>query len=164
MVEANTRSKVRLTEHQKFLLDHMRVCREQVQTLRQYAKAHGLSVSGLYAVHSTLDCRGIQCERGHRIRCSCECASRLGLRRFVCIRSTASSPRCPPRLRARPEPPTVLECASRLPCFVRPTRVSKCGRASSRSISWIPVLRLDERTQRWWCWRVCAPFLAIACF
>ena len=58
MVQAIPRSKARLTERQQFWLDHLRVCREQGHTLRGYAKAHGLSVSGLYTAHSTLKSRG----------------------------------------------------------------------------------------------------------
>ena len=58
MVQAIPRSKTRLTERQQFWLDHLRVCREQGHTLRGYAKAHGLSVSGLYTAHSTLKSRG----------------------------------------------------------------------------------------------------------
>ena len=62
MVQAIPRSKARLTERQQFWLDHLRVCREQGQTLRGYAKAHGLSVSGLYTAHSTLKSRGVVTE------------------------------------------------------------------------------------------------------
>ena len=62
MVQANPRSKARLTERQQFWLDHLRVCREQGHTLRGYAKAHGLSVSGLYTAHSTLKSRGVLTE------------------------------------------------------------------------------------------------------
>ena len=47
MVQAIPRSKARLTERQQFWLDHLRVCREQGHTVRGYAKAHRLSVSGL---------------------------------------------------------------------------------------------------------------------
>ena len=62
MVQAIPRSKARLTERQQFWLDHLRVCREQGQRLRGYAKAHGLSVSGLYTAHSTLKSRGVLTE------------------------------------------------------------------------------------------------------
>ena len=62
MVQAIPRSKTRLTERQQFWLDHLRVCREQGHTLRGYAKAHGLSVSGLYTAHSTLKSRGVLTE------------------------------------------------------------------------------------------------------
>ena len=62
MVQAIPRSKTRLTEHQQFWLDHLRVCREQGHTLRGYAKAHGLSVSGLYTAHSTLKSRELVTE------------------------------------------------------------------------------------------------------
>ena len=62
MVRAIPRSNARLTERQQFWLDHLRVCREQGQTLRGYAKAHGLSVSGLYTAHSTLKSRGFLTE------------------------------------------------------------------------------------------------------
>ena len=58
MVQAIARSKARVTERQQSWLDHLRVCREQGHTLRGYAKAHGLSVSGLYTAHSTLKSRG----------------------------------------------------------------------------------------------------------
>ena len=59
MAKAIARSKAQLTERQQFWLDHLRVCREQGQTLRGYAKAHGLSVSGLYTAHSMLKSRGV---------------------------------------------------------------------------------------------------------
>ena len=62
MVQAIPHSKARLTERQQFWLDHLRVCREQGHTLRGYAKAHGLSVSGLYTAHSTLKSRGVVTE------------------------------------------------------------------------------------------------------
>ena len=62
MVQAIPRSKAQLTERQQFWLGHLRVCREQGQTLRGYAKAHGLSVSGLYTAHSTLNSRGVLSE------------------------------------------------------------------------------------------------------
>ena len=62
MVQAIPRSKARLTERQQFWLDHLRVCREQGHTLRGYAKAQGLSVSGLYTAHSTLKSRGVLSE------------------------------------------------------------------------------------------------------
>ena len=75
MVQAIPRSKARLTERQQFWLDHLRVCREQGHTLRGYAKAHGLSVSGLYTAHLTLKSRGVACpgssSRSHRAaRCA----------------------------------------------------------------------------------------------
>ena len=62
MAQAIPRSKARLTERQQFWLDHLLVCREQGQTLSGYAKAHGLSVSGLYTAHSMLKCRGVLTE------------------------------------------------------------------------------------------------------
>ena len=62
MVQAIPRSKARVTERQQFWLDHLRARREQGQTLRGYAKAHGLSVSGLYTAHSTLKSRGVLSE------------------------------------------------------------------------------------------------------
>ena len=62
MVQAIPRSKARLTERQRFWLDHLRVCREQGHTLRGYAKTHGLSVSGLYTAHSTLKSHGVLSE------------------------------------------------------------------------------------------------------
>ena len=62
MVQAIPRPKARLTERQQFWLDHLRVCREQGHTLRGYAKAYRLSVSGLYTAHSTLKSRGVLTE------------------------------------------------------------------------------------------------------
>ena len=62
MAQAIACSKARLTERQQFWLDHLRVCREQGQTLRGYAKAHGLLVSGLYTARSTLKSRGVLSE------------------------------------------------------------------------------------------------------
>ena len=105
MVQAIPRSKARLTERQQFWLDHLRVCREQGHTLRGYAKAHGLSVSGLYT--RALDAqepRGPDragpvgadvCAGAHHPWCGgVSCAST----------PTASSSRCPCTLRARPVP------------------------------------------------------------
>ena len=60
MVQAIPRSKARLTQRRQFRLGHLRVCREQGHTLRGDAKAHGLSVSGLYTAHSTLKSRGVE--------------------------------------------------------------------------------------------------------
>ena len=62
MVQSIPRSKARLTQRRQFRLGHLRVCREQGHTLRGYAKAHGLSVSGLYTAHSTLKSRGVVTE------------------------------------------------------------------------------------------------------
>ena len=104
MVQAIARSKARLTERQQSWLDHLRVCREQGHTLRGYAKAHGLSVSGLYTAHSTLKSRGALSEPAPSAPCVHRAAQGAITRRG---RSPAADPSRPRRLGAR-LPPRVL--------------------------------------------------------
>ena len=51
-----------LTEREQFWLNHLRACRRQGQTVKAYAKAHGLSVSALYTARSALKRRGVLSE------------------------------------------------------------------------------------------------------
>ena len=115
MVQAILRPRARLTERQHFWLDPLRVCREQGQTLKGDAQAHGLSsVSGLYTAHSTLEHLGLLNEPG------------ASAPRFVPMCIAAPSAACRvhlPNIVVVEVPThaegtvcaTVLECASRLP-------------------------------------------------
>lgn len=47
------------TPRQQFWLEHLRACREQGLSLKAYARAHDLSVSGLYSAKSALKRRGV---------------------------------------------------------------------------------------------------------
>ena len=61
MARGNSRS-AGVRPREQFWLDHLRTARQQGQTLKAYAQAHGLSVSALYTARSTLKRRGVLSE------------------------------------------------------------------------------------------------------
>ena len=61
MAQATSRS-ARPRPREQFWLDHLRAARQQGQTLKAYAQAHGLSVGALYTARSTLKRRGVLSE------------------------------------------------------------------------------------------------------
>ena len=114
MAQAIPRSKARLTEREQFWLDHLRVRREQGQTVRGYAKAHGLSVSGLYTARSTLKGRGVLTEPAPSAPTFVPVRIALGGAAFRVHLPNGVVLEVPAHVE-RTACATVLECASRLP-------------------------------------------------
>lgn len=47
-------ARVRLSERQRYWLEHLRACEDSGESMKGYAKHHGLSVYGLYAARKRL--------------------------------------------------------------------------------------------------------------
>ncbi len=56
---SRARTESGLTEQQEYWLRHLRSCESSGETLKAYAKRHGLSVHGLYAARKRLRQRGV---------------------------------------------------------------------------------------------------------
>lgn len=55
----NDTSSPRLTERQKFWLDHLKACKSSCKAMSDYAREHGLSASGLYSARRALTRKGV---------------------------------------------------------------------------------------------------------